>query len=99
MDETTGFHVDLLFPDEYENFIAEIYFNKDIVCILSQDTGYESIDIEFPSEKLGLFQRRRHEHSFKLKGFEEALAYAKQRLWDLREETSERRRSPTTARD
>ena len=50
MDESTGFHVDILFPDEYEDFIAEIYFNKSIVCILSQDTGHESIDIEFPSE-------------------------------------------------
>lgn len=73
-----GFRVDFLFPDEYSDFIAEIYYNERLVLIISQERGLDDADVEFDSDVRGTPERMR------LRGLESAITYSKQRLRELR---------------
>jgi hypothetical protein len=77
-----GFRVDILYPDEYEDFIAEIYFEDNYICTISQDKGFEDLQMEFfnyPNTK---------KLSVPLTGFSAAIDYAVIRLRDLQERRS-----------
>lgn len=79
MDELNkDFRVDILFPDEFQDMIAEIYFQGEFMCLLSQDEGFDSIDIEI------VCNSKNKKWTFKLADFEGAISYAKKRLWELR---------------
>ena len=74
-----NFRVDILFPDEYQEMIAEVYFQDEFVCLITQEDGSESTDIEIGSAQTN------KSFKFRLAEFEDALAFAKKRLWELRE--------------
>ncbi|PYS99338.1 MAG: hypothetical protein DMF63_12025 [Acidobacteria bacterium] len=73
-----GFRVDLLFPDEYSNFVAEIYFKDRLVLLVSQDKGLDSAEVEFDRDVRGLPER------MSLRELEEAINYARRRQHELR---------------
>lgn len=79
MEKLQGeFRVDLLYPDEYNDFIAEIYYKDRFLCLISQENGFEDLEMECFSTDV----------KFRLSEFEVAILYAKQRLFDLRKEGS-----------
>lgn len=63
---------------EHEDLIAEIYFNDEFVGLVSQEQGYDSLDLELYPLRSG------QPHRFKLKDFEAVVEKAKARLWELR---------------
>jgi hypothetical protein len=72
----TDFRVDLLFPSEYSDFIAEVYFRDEFVCLILQENGLALLELKF-DEKSRL--------PLPLDGFKAALEYAEKRLIELRE--------------
>jgi len=73
-----GFHVDLLFPDKYSDFIAEVYYEDRLVSVISQENGLNDAEIKFDSGVRGFPEK------MSLKGLEETVEYAKRRLYELR---------------
>ena len=63
---------------EYEDLIAEIYTGDEFVLVISQEAGYDSLDIEIHPRVAG------SPWKFKLTEIEAAIAAAKNRLWELR---------------
>ena len=74
----TGFRIDLLYPDEYKDFIAEIYYDDKFLCLISQENGVENREMEFDSD-MGQIKVK-----FALSDFQDAIKYAIRRLNDLR---------------
>jgi hypothetical protein len=72
------FHIDLLFPDEYSDFIAETYYKDRLVFVISQEKGPDNLELEFGSDVRGFPEK------MSLRGLEIAINNAKQRLNDLR---------------
>ena len=72
------FRVDLLFPDEYSDFIAEVYYKDTFLLVISQEKGPDNPDIEF-------YLNPKSPVNISLNEFESALNYAKRRLFELRE--------------
>lgn len=74
------FEIDLLFPDDNTDFIAEICYQEQFVCLISQEQGFDHLEIEidpaFIKRKLNI----------PLSGFLDVIAFAKRRLWDLRKD-------------
>ena len=52
-----GFHVDLLFPDEYSAFTAEIYFKDRLVFLTSHERGLDNAEVELAPDVRGLPER------------------------------------------
>jgi hypothetical protein len=71
---------DFIFADdpEYEDLIAEIYFDGEFVALVNQEAGFDSLDIQLHSRKSG------EPWHFKVNKFEGALEKVKRRLWELR---------------
>ena len=63
---------------EYDDLVGDLYFDDQIVCVLTQEDGFDAMDMKLSS---GPDCTPR---SFRLKDFEEALAALKQRMWELR---------------
>ena len=64
-------------PD-HEDLVGDLYFDDSIVCVLTQERGFEAMQIK-------LFKPPKSDHwEFALLDFEVALAALKQRLWELR---------------
>jgi hypothetical protein len=72
------FELTLCDDPDYGDLIAEIYFNGEFVGIVSQESGYESLDLSVHPRKNG------EPWQFKLKEFEAAIQKARTRLWELR---------------
>ena len=66
---------------EYEDLIAELSYRNELFCIISQEQGFEMLDIEIHGSKSSNPWR------FKLIEMEEAISIARQRLFELRKET------------
>ena len=64
-------------PD-HEDLVGDIYFDDQVVCVLTQDAGFEAMQIELFAPLGG------GKWTFALADFEEALASLKKRMWDLR---------------
>ena len=75
---STNFRVDISGDLDYEDLVADIYFKDQFVAMLSQEKGFENLEIEIHLPK------NQEKWLFKFSEFENALQYAKQRLWDLR---------------
>lgn len=73
-----GFRVDLLFPEEYADFIAEVYYKDRLVCVISQENGLEKAEVHFAEDVRGFPER------MNLAALEAALAHANSRLFELR---------------
>ena len=71
---------DFIYADdsEYEDLIAEIYFDGEFVALVSQEAGFNLLDIQLHSRKSG------KPWHFKVNEFEGALEKVKRRLWELR---------------
>jgi hypothetical protein len=63
---------------DYEDLIAEIYYGEEFVALISQEDGYERLDVELYAPVDG------GQFKFKLSEFEQAVAKAKRRLFELR---------------
>jgi hypothetical protein len=64
-------------PD-YDDLVGDVYFDDSIVCVLTQEGGLESAQMElFNAPGGGTWK-------FALRDFEEALAALKKRMWELR---------------
>ncbi len=64
--------------EEYDDLCAEIYFEKQFVAMLTQEKGFENLEIEiYPPDNEKFWH-------FKLSEFEEVLKSAKDALWDIR---------------
>ena len=63
---------------EHEDLTAEIYYQEKFVAMLTQERGFENIEIELFSSPNG------ERWCFLLKDFWETIEAAKMRLWDLR---------------
>ncbi len=78
------FRIDILGDLEYNDLVADIYFSDQIVANLSQESGFENMEINiYPPPK------NQNIWIFKLAEFAEALEYAKRRLWELRKNSDE----------
>lgn len=75
-----GVRVDLLFPDERSDFIAEIYFDNNLLCTVSQEKGLDNLEVEFENVQ------GRNVTSVPLEDFQKALLYAVKRLHELSRE-------------
>jgi hypothetical protein len=73
-----NFRIDIVGDLEYEDLIADVYFNDQIVAVITQESGYENMEIEIYPPKIQKFWL------FKMSEFESAIQYAKKRLWELR---------------
>ena len=73
-----GFHVDLLFPEEYSDFIAQVYNKDRLVCVISQENGLEEAEVEFAEDVRGFPEKT------SLAALEAAIAHARSRLFELR---------------
>ncbi len=72
------FRIDIVGDLEYDDLIADIYFDNQFVAMLTQKNGFENMEIEIhPSTTSECWQ-------FKLSEFEVAIQHAKKRLWELR---------------
>ncbi len=71
---------ELRFPDDpdYEDLLAEMYIGDEFVAQITQEAGFDSLDLEIHPRKNG------EPWQFKLKDFEVAIQKAKNRLWELR---------------
>lgn len=64
-------------PD-FEDLVGDLYFDDQIVCVLTQEEGFDKIRVQiFSPPECGAW-------SFLLNDFEEALAALKKRMWELR---------------
>ena len=72
------FTIDICSDVDYEDLIAEINYQGEFLALVSQESGYEFLD-------LAIHPRKSSEPwQFKLKDFEAAIQKAKTRLWELR---------------
>lgn len=72
------FRIDIGSDLEYEDLVADIYFEDRFVAMLTQEQGFENLEIEiYPPETQKFWV-------FKFSEFDEAIQYAKRRLWELR---------------
>lgn len=72
------FRIDIIGDLEQEDLSADIYFEDQIIAVLTQEFGFENMEIEiYPPKNQGFWR-------FKFSEFEDAIRYAKQRLWELR---------------
>ena len=72
------FRVNIFGDLEYEDLVADIYFKDEFVAMLSQENGFENLEIEIHLPK------GKEKWTFKFADFDRVLQHAKQRLWDLR---------------
>ena len=63
---------------EFEDLTAEIYYKEEFIALISQDGGFESLKVHIYKSPQGEFW------DLDLNSFTEAIAFAKQRLWELR---------------
>lgn len=62
----------------YEDMVAELYYKDEFLCLMSQEQGLGSLDVQLHPRSDG------QPWQFKLAQLEGAIGRAKQRLWELR---------------
>lgn len=75
---TTKFRIVISSDIEYNDLCAEIYFEDQFVAILTQEQGFENLEIQIYAPQNQNFWE------FKFSEFEAILASAKQSLFDMR---------------
>lgn len=75
-----SFRIVVASDPDHEELVGELYFDDEIVCILTQEQGLEAMELE-------LFPRRDAKPwALRLLDFEEGLAALKRRMFELRRE-------------
>lgn len=78
IEEKGGFDVDVGSYTDYEDLIADIKFDNELVALITQEKGFENLKITIYShEKNGKWE-------FRFEEFDAAIQHAKKRLWKLR---------------
>lgn len=78
MTEYKNFRISVGDDSDHKNLTAEIYFQDFFIAMISQEQGFEKLQIE-------IFQNPRGEAwTFLLDDFLKVIDLSKQRLWDLR---------------
>lgn len=72
------FEVNIGSDEDYEDLIAEVLYQGEFVCLISQETGFDDLNIEIHPRADG------QPWEFKLSDFEAAVAQAVKRLRELR---------------
>jgi len=73
-----GFRFTVGSDPDHEDLVGDLYFNDRIVCVLTQEGGFESMQVEFyPAPGEGSW-------TFALADFEQAFAALKERMRQLR---------------
>jgi len=72
------FSIDVGSDQEHEDLVAEIYYGDEFVGMLTQESGFDSMEVEICSRKSS------DPWTFKYEDFIRALKEGRQRLWDLR---------------
>lgn len=72
------FRTDIVGDLDYEDLIADIYFEDQILAVLTQEDGFENLRIKIYPPKDKDFW------NFKFDEFEDVIHHAKKRLWELR---------------
>lgn len=62
----------------YEDLVGDLYFDDRILCVLTQENGFEAMKIELHGPPAG------DTWTFPLADFEAALTAMKRRMWELR---------------
>jgi hypothetical protein len=70
---TEDFQFDVMFPDEYRDFIVEISYQGAFICKVTQEAGPTVFSIEFEETS----------RVVPLVGFMEALEHSRKRLLEL----------------
>lgn len=78
MDKHKDFRISVGDDEEFEELTAEIYYKETFVVMLSQEQGFDNLQLEISSNPSG------ETWSFRLDDFLEIVDHAKQKLWDLR---------------
>jgi len=72
------FHITVGSLPTHEELVGDLYFDNQIVCLLTQEQGHQYLQIEIfhsPNNK---------PWEFPLSDFEEALSALKTKMWELR---------------
>ena len=72
------FRVDIVGDLDYEDLIADIYYENEFVAMLKQEQGFQNLEIEIHPPKDKKYW------NFYWSEFSEVIEKAKQGLWDLR---------------
>lgn len=72
-----NFRVDIIGDVDMEDLSADIYFKDQFVAMISQERGFENLEIEL------LLPKNPEFWSFSFTEFDEAIQYAKNCLWEL----------------
>ncbi len=72
------FRTDILGDLDYEDLVADIYFEDEILAVLTQEEGFENLRIRlYPPINKEFWD-------FRFDEFDEVIQFAKKRLWELR---------------
>jgi hypothetical protein len=75
-----NFRVNIVGDLAYEDLVADVKYKEQVVAMLTQERGYENLEIEiYPPE-----DPDQNFWVFNFAEFDEAIQYAKRRLWELR---------------
>lgn len=69
----SDFSFDVGSDQEHEDLVADLYYKGEFICMVSQENGFDSLDIEISGT-----------WTLKLDEFIMALNQVKKRLWELR---------------
>ncbi len=76
------FLIDIGSDQEHEDLVAEVYYDDEFVCMLTQEAGFDLMDVAIYPREDG------KPWTFKYEDFIKILKEARQRLWDLRKVTN-----------
>lgn len=71
------FRTDIVGDLDYEELIADIYFQDIILAVITQENGFQHLRIK-------IYPPHNQERDFSFDEFETVICSAKQRLWELR---------------
>ncbi|NGX62686.1 MAG: hypothetical protein KR126chlam6_00086 [Candidatus Anoxychlamydiales bacterium] len=80
---TKKFKIIISSDQEYEELCAEIYFENQFVAIITQEKGFENLQISIYSPS------KKGKWLFNLVDFQEILNKAKESLWEMRKSSEE----------
>lgn len=78
LNKYKGFRISVGDDQDHEDLTAEVYFNELFVAMLSQEEGFDKLQIEIFNNPNG------DPWTFLLDDFLKVIELSKQRLWELR---------------
>lgn len=69
---------------DYEDLIADIYYGDQFIGVISQEKGFENLEIQLPIGILLPIKSHKELTTLNLQEFMNAIEMAKEKLWKLR---------------